>query len=81
MEIYDENETPKQQITEAATQKSQPLAWLGTKDAALYLGCKYGTLKTWRSRGEGPKYYVVHGKMVRYHIDDLNAYVRGESNR
>lgn len=56
-------------------------AWLGTRAAADYLGCKYGTLKTWRSRGEGPKYYVIHGKMVRYHVDDLDAYVRGESGR
>ncbi|MEM1040397.1 MAG: helix-turn-helix domain-containing protein [Pseudomonadota bacterium] len=54
--------------------------WLNTKTAAKYLSAKEGTLKTWRAKGVGPKYHVIQGKMVRYHVDDLNAFVRGEVN-
>ena len=54
--------------------------WLNTKSAAQYLSVKEGTLKTWRAKGAGPKYHVIQGKMVRYHVDDLNAFVRGEVN-
>jgi hypothetical protein len=55
--------------------------WLDTETAAAYLSCTSGTLRTWRSLGTGPRYRVMHGKLVRYHIDDLNAFVRGEDNR
>ncbi len=55
--------------------------WMGTEQAAKYIGCKYATLKTWRSRGEGPKYCTVHGKSIRYNVDDLDAFMRGEANR
>lgn len=55
--------------------------WLDTDGAAEYLGCTPGTMKTWRSRGEGPRYHVIQSKLVRYHIDDLDAFVRGEVAR
>jgi hypothetical protein len=55
--------------------------WFDSDAAADYLTCTPGTMKTWRSRGEGPAYHVVNGKMVRYHIDDLDAFVRGEVAR
>ena len=53
-------------------------SWLTSREAADYLSCAEGTLKTWRSRGCGPKYSTVQGKMVRYHIDDLDTFVRAE---
>lgn len=55
--------------------------WLDSVAAAEYIGCTAGTLKTWRSRGEGPKYHIVNQKLVRYHIEDLDAFVRGEVSR
>lgn len=57
-------------------QKHTP--WLDSDGAALYLGCSAGTLKTWRSRGEGPRYHVIQSKLVRYHVNELDAFVRGE---
>lgn len=51
--------------------------WFDTEAAAAYLRREPGTLKGWRSRGEGPRFYVVNGQLVRYHVDDLDAFVRG----
>ncbi len=55
--------------------------WLNTETAAAYLSCTSGTLRSWRARGQGPRYRVIHDKIVRYHIDDLNAFVLGEDGR
>ncbi len=55
--------------------------WLDTEGAATYISCTPGTLKAWRARGEGPAYHLIHGKSVRYHTDDLDAFVRGETAR
>lgn len=55
--------------------------WHDTESAATYVGCEPGTLKTWRARGEGPRYHLINGKSVRYHRDDLDSFVRGEDNR
>ena len=61
------------------THKRSP--WLDSLAAAEYLGCTPGTLKTWRSRGEGPPYNIIQSKLVRYHVEYLDAFVRGEANR
>lgn len=58
-----------------------PSPWLDSDGAAVYLGCTPGTLKTWRARGEGPRYHVLNGKLVRYHTADLDLFVRGEATR
>jgi hypothetical protein len=50
--------------------------WLDTEEAAKYLCRQPGTLKGWRSRGEGPRFHVVNDKLIRYHIDDLDGFVR-----
>ena len=55
--------------------------WFDSDGAAEYLGCTPGTLKTWRSRGEGPRYHVIQSKLVRYNVEDLDAFVRGEASR
>ncbi|MGH6683935.1 MAG: helix-turn-helix domain-containing protein [Pseudolabrys sp.] len=61
---------------------ARPLSpWLDTEAAAAYLSSTPGTLRTWRAQGEGPRYHVVHGKSVRYHVDQLDAFVRGEAVR
>ncbi|MBG0811873.1 DNA-binding protein [Methylosinus sp. H3A] len=55
--------------------------WLATEGAAGYLSSTPGTMRSWRANGEGPRYHVFHGKSVRYHVDDLDAFVRGEGRR
>lgn len=55
--------------------------WRDSEAAAAYLSCTPGTLKTWRSRGEGPRYHIIQQKLVRYHVDDLDAFIRGEAAR
>ncbi|MFT4159612.1 helix-turn-helix domain-containing protein [Shinella sp.] len=51
--------------------------WFDTEAAAAYLRREPGTLKGWRSKGEGPRFHTVNGQFVRYHVDDLDAFVRG----
>lgn len=51
--------------------------WFDTEAAAAYLRREPGTLKGWQSRGEGPRFYLVNNQLVRYHVDDLDAFVRG----
>ena len=55
--------------------------WFDTEAAAAYLRREPGTLKGWRSRGEGPRFYVVNAQLIRYHVDDLDAFVRGGKRR
>lgn len=55
--------------------------WKDTGQAADYLSCSPGTLKTWRARGEGPAYRIINDKLVRYNVSDLDAFVRGEVAR
>ena len=49
-------------------------AALATDEAAHYIGIKYGTLKKWRSAGDGPT-YVRAGSRVVYLIEDLDAWL------
>ncbi len=56
------------------TQRYSP--WFDTEEAARYLRKEPGTLRGWRSKAEGPLFHVVNDKFVRYHVDDLDAYVR-----
>jgi hypothetical protein len=55
--------------------------WLDTAAAAVYLSSTPGTLKVWRSLGAGPRYHTVGNKLVRYHVNDLDAFIRGEADR
>jgi hypothetical protein len=55
--------------------------WKDGDAAATYLACSPNTLRTWRTRGEGPIYHIIQNKLIRYHVDDLDAFVRGEANR
>lgn len=55
--------------------------WLDTDAAARYLSASPKTLSVWRCQGKGPRYHVAGGRLVRYHVDDLDAFVRGEGGR
>lgn len=68
-------------VVRAFNKFNSPSPWKDSEQAALYLSCSPGTMKTWRSRGEGPRYHIIQDKLVRYHVDDLDAFVRGEAAR
>ncbi|MXP09623.1 helix-turn-helix domain-containing protein [Pseudoblastomonas halimionae] len=56
---------------------SRPVSpWLDTSGAAAYLGSTAGTLKNWRAAGIGPAYHIMQERLVRYHADDLDRFVR-----
>ena len=47
--------------------------FLSTAQAAHYVSLSRRTLEKMRSNGNGPE-YRKHGRYVRYHIDDLDAW-------
>jgi excisionase family DNA binding protein len=55
----------------ARAKKGSP--FLSTAQAAHYVGLSRRTLEKMRVGGGGPK-YRKHGRYVRYHIDDLDAW-------
>jgi excisionase family DNA binding protein len=55
----------------ARAKKGSP--FLSTAQAAHYVGLSRRTLEKMRVVGGGPK-YRKHGRYVRYHIDDLDAW-------
>ncbi|MGR4866069.1 helix-turn-helix domain-containing protein [Caulobacter sp. LARHSG274] len=59
----------------ASAKKGSP--FLNTAQAAHYLGLGERTLVEWRGEGVGPT-PRRHGRFVRYHIDDLDAWSKGE---
>ena len=60
----------------AKAKNSSP--FLNTAQAAFYIGLSKRTLEKMRVYGHGPK-YRKHGRYVRYHIDDLNAWSEARS--
>lgn len=49
--------------------------WRTPQKAAEYLDFHTDTLRRWRREGVGPP-YSKHGKFIRYHVDDLDAWMR-----
>lgn len=50
--------------------------WLNTEQASAYVGSTPATLKNWRAAGQGPAYHTCNGRLIRYHSDDLDRFVR-----
>lgn len=50
--------------------------FLTTQQAAFYLGLGVRKLETMRADGTGPA-FRRHSRLVRYHIDDLDAWSKG----
>src|SRR5690242_13600599 len=48
---------------------------ISTRQAAEMLGTTEGTLKSWRSRGVGPK-WVKLGAAVRYDVEELLDFIK-----
>lgn len=54
---------------------------LDTIQAAEYLGgIKPNTLEGWRVLGKGVPYIKI-GRLVRYRLEDLDAYIEGQTRR
>ena len=51
--------------------------FLTTDQAARYLGLALRTLEKMRSEGRGPR-FRRHGRYIRYHIAELDAWSKGE---
>lgn len=50
-----------------------------TEDAANVLGLAPGTLTNWRSQGIGPRFLKPRPGMVRYRLEDLDAWMDEQS--
>ena len=60
-----------------ATNAKKGSPFLNTDQAAFYIGLSRRTLEKMRTAGDGPR-FRKHGRYVRYHIDDLNAWSLGQ---
>ena len=49
---------------------------LTSKEAAKFLSVSEQTLSNWRCRKEGPKYFKLGAKMVRYRLKDLEEWMQ-----
>jgi len=50
--------------------------YLNTRQAAHLLGMSARKLEAMRAQGEGPR-FRRHGRLVFYHVDDLETWSRG----
>ena len=50
--------------------------WMTRTQAAAYCAMTVRHLEHLAYRGGGPKYYCPRNRMVRYHRDDLDAWMR-----
>jgi len=64
---------PGATMTDPDPEKSDDGPFLTTREAARFLKLKPNTLEKMRVYGGGP-IFRKHGRHVRYHIDDLNAW-------
>lgn len=51
--------------------------WMTPKEAAEYLKTTVRTLQHYRTKKSGP-HYEKRGKVIRYNIEDLDRWMRGE---
>jgi predicted DNA-binding transcriptional regulator AlpA len=54
--------------------------FLDTGAAAAHLGIGRSTLEKMRIKGTGPRYYRLGPKMVRYAVEDLDAWRRADGH-
>ncbi|WP_419739564.1 helix-turn-helix transcriptional regulator [Ruegeria sp.] len=59
-----------------ASEAKKGSPFLTTREAAYYLCLSYRTLEKMRLTGNGPR-FRKHGRYVRYHIADLEAWSQG----
>ena len=49
--------------------------WFAPDDAAAYLRLTVRGLEDMRGKGTGPRFHKVNARVVRYHRDDLDAWL------
>lgn len=49
---------------------------LTIQDLSERLGVKVQTIRHWRMRGEGPRSFSPGGRLVRYRLEDVEAWER-----
>ena len=59
-----------------ASEAKKGSPFLTTREAAHYLSLSFRTLEKMRLTGNGPR-FRKHGRYVRYHIADLDAWSEG----
>jgi hypothetical protein len=52
-----------------------PTPWLAPEDAAAYLRLTVRGLEDMRAKGSGPRFHKVNARVVRYHVNDLDAWL------
>lgn len=52
-----------------------PTPWFTPEDAAAYLRLTRRGLEDMRGNGTGPRFHKVNARVVRYHRDDLDAWL------
>jgi hypothetical protein len=52
-----------------------PTPWFAPEDAAAYLRLTVRGLEDMRAKGTGPKFHKVNYRVVRYHVNDLDAWL------
>lgn len=67
--------------TKDAPPALEPGIFLDEKEAAAILRVAVATLRNWRSLGQGPRWRKIGARCVRYHRDDLAAFVAGDSSK
>ncbi|MPY74919.1 MAG: helix-turn-helix domain-containing protein [Alphaproteobacteria bacterium] len=50
--------------------------WLNSEQAATYLGLEPRGLESMRRERRGPKFSRIGNRIVRYHVADLDAWLR-----
>lgn len=45
------------------------------RETGKYLGISAATLRLWRSKGTGPRYFVAGEKLIRYRCADLDSWI------
>ncbi len=54
---------------------------LSTKEVADMLGTSVATLVTWRQTKQGPKWFRVGSRLVRYLTSEVGAWLLEQQNR
>lgn len=54
--------------------------WLTPEDVADRLQVTVRTLQRWRSAGEGPRFSKRGNKVVRYFVEDVDEWMRGDDS-
>jgi len=52
-----------------------PTPWFAPEDAAAYLRLTPRGLEDMRGKGTGPRYHKAGARVVRYHVNDLDAWL------